>query len=56
MTEERIVYYKRTGKIRPPSSVTAINEPNMELMATAIINLYESTKKGEIMIKKKTRI
>ncbi|MDQ1003934.1 hypothetical protein QFZ28_004334 [Neobacillus niacini] len=56
MSGEKIVYSKRTGKRRPPSNVTERNEPNLELMARAIINLYESTKKGEIMIKKKTKI
>jgi hypothetical protein len=44
MTEERIVYSKRTGKKRPPCTVTEINKPNMELMARAFINLYESTR------------
>jgi hypothetical protein len=45
MSDEKIVYSKRTGKRRPPSTVTEINEPNLELMAKVIINLYESTKK-----------
>ena len=45
MTEERIVYSKRTGKRRPPSTVTEMNKPNFELMAKAFRNLYEITRK-----------
>jgi hypothetical protein len=44
MNEERVVYSKRTGKRRPPSNVTERNEPNLELMAKAIFNLYYETK------------
>lgn len=43
--EERIVYSKRTGKRKPPCTVSERNEPNLELMARSIFNLYESTKK-----------
>jgi hypothetical protein len=30
---------------KPPCTVTSINEPNMELMAKAFINLYYALKK-----------
>ncbi|MEH7417382.1 hypothetical protein V7266_19120 [Neobacillus drentensis] len=42
--EEEIVYSKITGKRRPPCTRTRANEPNLDLMAKAIINLYYSTK------------
>ena len=34
----------KTAK-RPPSKVTRKNQPNIELMAKAIINLYNQTQK-----------
>ncbi|MFS0776103.1 hypothetical protein ABC255_08865 [Neobacillus sp. 3P2-tot-E-2] len=33
---------------RPPCTVTSLNEPNFELMAKAIANLYESLKQKKI--------
>jgi hypothetical protein len=55
MTEERIVYSKRTGKRRPPNTVTSTNEPNIELMAKAFRNLYEITRKERKDNKKENR-
>lgn len=42
--EEIVVYSKITGERRPPCNRTKVNEPNLELMAKAIINLYYRTK------------
>jgi len=43
-SEEKIVYSKITGERRPPCKCTVTREPNLELMAKAIINLYYQTK------------
>lgn len=45
--EIEIVYSKITGKRVPPATVSCINEPNMELMARAFINLYYRLKEKE---------
>lgn len=44
--EEIVVYSKITGERRPPCDRIRTREPNLELMAKAIINLYESTREG----------
>jgi hypothetical protein len=44
MSEDKIVYSKITGQRRPPSITTETREPNLDLMAKAIINLYYQTK------------
>lgn len=36
-------YSKTTGKRRPASTVTRNKEPNLELMAKALINLYNDS-------------
>jgi hypothetical protein len=46
LSEEKIVYSKRTGKRIPPCTVREINKPNLELMAKAFINLYYELKKS----------
>lgn len=46
--EEEIVFSKLTGKRRPPCKRTRKNEPNLELMAEAIIDLYYLHKKSEL--------
>jgi hypothetical protein len=46
--EEKIVYSKITGKRRPPCNRTRTREPNLDLMAKAIINLYYKTKGKEL--------
>lgn len=33
---------------KPPCTVTYLNEPNFELMAKAIVNLYECTRNERI--------
>ena len=41
---EEIVYSKITGERRPPCKRTRTREPNLDLMAKAIMNLYHQTK------------
>jgi hypothetical protein len=48
MEEEKIVFSKITGKRRPPCDITCTREPNLELMARAIINLYHQTKNHKL--------
>lgn len=43
--EDKIVYSKITRQRRPPCERERTNEPNLDLMAKAIINLYYQTKK-----------
>jgi hypothetical protein len=48
MGEDKIVYSKITGKRIPPCKCTVTREPNLELMAKAIINLYHQTKNHKL--------
>ena len=42
--EDKIFYSKITGQHRPPCKRTRTREPNLQLMAKAIIDLYFRTK------------
>ncbi|MEH7391292.1 hypothetical protein [Bacillus sp. JJ1474] len=42
--EVEIVYSKLTGKRRPPSKIICDEEPNLDLMAKAFIELYFEVK------------
>jgi hypothetical protein len=48
MTTTEKVYSKITGKRRPPCIRTRTKEPNLDLMAKAIINMYYQTKENEL--------
>lgn len=48
MSEEKIVYSKISGKRRPPSNIKQTREPNLDLMAKAIIELYYLTREDKL--------
>jgi hypothetical protein len=48
MGEDKIVYSKITGERRPPCKRNRTREPNLELMAKAIINLYHQTRNHKL--------
>ncbi|MEH7419061.1 hypothetical protein V7266_27925 [Neobacillus drentensis] len=46
--KKEIVYSKITGERMPPCKCTRTREPNLDLMAKAIIDLYYKTKGQEL--------